>query len=1156
MPLSIQGKKTAIGYKRPFQGGTMKKDAEFSSSDAFVVNQYGKEKKYWLNKLSGELVKSFFPHDHTDSGETPGTPAEVKILFPGELAEKLIELGTGKDHRIHMILVAAVSLLLGRYTGSSDIIVGIPIYKQEKEGRFINTSVALRQHLSPEGNPTFKELLLQTRQTLLEALEHQNYPLDVLVYQLDLSFSEGEFPLFDIIVLLENIHDKKYIRHIKCNMVFSFLRNGETLEGKVEYNPQQYEKSTLVRIVDHFIRLLSTALDNVNSPLNVLEILSPEERHHLLYELNDTAVAYPRDKTLARLFAEQVVKGPDTIAIIDLWSGSGHPPYYVTYGELSRDVNRLAHLLKEKEVKPDTIVALLVRQPLRLITGILATITAGGAYLPISPDFPRERMQLLLNDSNAAVLLKTSHLEAPIPPGGSSQVLDIDGLNLPGEPVIPGNPPGLTPGSLAYVLYTSGSTGGPKGVMVSHRNVVRLVKNTNYMEFSGNTRLLQNGSPVFDALTFELWGTLLNGGQLILADKECILDAEKLGNALKRYRINSMLLTPVFFNQLVQQDSGMFGQLEWLLVGGDVLSPSHINRVRQANPGLKVVNAYGPTENTVISTSYLIDRDFTGSIPIGRPINNSTVYISGSNHRLQPVGVVGELYVGGDGVARGYMNNPELTAERFCLRRPGGALFEKTAPPGPPDKNVLLRVPPLLTPALNTNTLYKTGDLARWLPGGIIEFLSRRDYQVKIRGHRIELGEIETRLLRHKDIKDALVVLTGDKDQSYLCAYFVSDREMMASELKDYLSEGLPGYMVPTYFVQLEKLPCTPTGKIDRKALPDPKTMVTAKKTYLPPTNETEAAVQQTWAEVLELEPGKISLDDDFFELGGNSINILKVQGQLRKHFNCDISMSTLFLYPTIKTLAADIIKNSLEKKLETLVKLNKGKNKKNIFIFHPLHGMIYPYKDLAKLLENRFNVYGIQAKGLTSEIPIPGNKEEMLKGYLREIKEVQGSGPYIFSGYCIGNVLAYLAAMAMEDEGEAVETLILLDIGTLSPEKLNWFYSWRLYLEQIIFTYHIHRKESPPGYSDEANEEQKRLMARVKANNQSVFRQFRYKRIIHSPIIHIRAQENLSMLLFQKAWLKLSKGRVKLFKSTGNHHNMLAYPHVEKLAEIIKANV
>jgi amino acid adenylation domain-containing protein len=403
-------------------------------------------------------------------------------------------------------------------------------------------------------------------------------------------------------------------------------------------------------------------------PLTGLEILTGEERHRLLYELNNTTVDYPRDKTIARLFADQVDQRPDSIAVIDLWAG--YPPLYITYGQLSREVNQLAHLLIEKGVEHDTVVALLVEQPLKLITGILAALTAGGAYMPLDPGYPPERINYILKDSNAKILLAAPAAQVKVEAKAKEEEESIEIIDISEQ--LPSPTSTLTstlnevsPANLAYILYTSGSTGGPKGVMVSNRNVVRLVKNTDYMEFSANTRLLQNGSPVFDALTFELWGTFLNGGQLVLADKEFILDARKLGDAIKRYGINAMLLTPVFFNQLVQQDSGMFGCLEWLLVGGDVLSPAHINRARQAGGALKVVNAYGPTENGVISTSYLIDRDFEVNIPIGRPINNSTAYILGPGYRLQPVGVVGELYVGGDGVARGYMNNPELTKEKF-----------------------------------------------------------------------------------------------------------------------------------------------------------------------------------------------------------------------------------------------------------------------------------------------------------------------------------------------------------------------------------------------------------------------------------------------------------------------------------------------------------
>ncbi|MCP5053003.1 MAG: amino acid adenylation domain-containing protein [bacterium] len=1131
----------------------MRKDTELSQDGAFVISHYSKEKAYWLDRLSGELVKSFFPFDHKEKESAAHSRGEAEIILPADLSASLIKLGTGKDHRIHMVLVTAVSVLLERYTGNTDIILGVPIYKQEQEGRFINTAVALRHDLSRAEETTFKEALLNTRKDLLDAIQHQNYPLDILVYQLELTAEDDDFPLFDVIVTMENIHDKKYIENLDCNVVFSFLRDGDAVTGKVEYNPRKYEPGTIKGVIDHFIRLLSAAVGNIALPLSSLEILTPEEKHRLLVDLNDTAVMYPKEKTLAALFADQVRKRPDSIAIIDLWSGPPAPlenrgdgtggqsakvPHYITYRQLDRDVNRLAVLLKEKGVRPDSIVALLVREPLNLIIGILASIAAAGAYMPLDPEFPEGRMQLMLQDSNALVLVKENRLQAGTssedPVDDSLQVLDIDALaarDVPGEPVSLDGDTQTDPEDLAYVLYTSGSTGGPKGVMVTNRNVARLAMNTNYMEFSENTRMLQNGSPVFDALTFEVWGTLLNGGQLVLVEKTFLLDAWKFGDAIKRYRINAMLLTPVFFNQLAQQDSGMFGGLQWLLVGGDVVSPTHINMIREVNKQINLVNAYGPTENGVISTSHLVETDVEITVPIGRPINNSTAYILDAAFRLQPVGVVGELYVGGDGVARGYMNNPQLTLEKFIHTTIEGQQL----------------------------TLYKTGDLARWLPGGIIEFKSRRDYQVKIRGHRIELGEIESRLFKHGDIVDTIVVLTGDRQQATLCAYYVSDIELPPYELKDYLSEDLPLYMVPTYFIQLAKLPCTSTGKIDRKALPDPKTMKIQLRTYQPPSNAAEAAVLRIWSEVLELEPDNVSIEDVFFELGGNSINVLKVQKLLCEHFRCDISMSMLFVSPTIKSLAANIMENSLARNLQCVVKLNNGENKKNIFIFHPLNGMIYPYKELATLLESDFNVYGIQARGLTRDDPLPENFQDMLSEYLEEIQVVQEEGPYIFAGYCVGCGLAYLATTEMEDRGEEVEATVLLDIGTFWPiHRMSRFELWKLIIERRMFAAHVKRTEITSQHiGKEGNEEQKQLVNRVEENNIKILRKrFRYSRIINSPLIHVRAKENLSLALFRKTWLRMSTGGVKFSKMTGNHFNMFMSPHVEQLAQIVRENI
>jgi thioesterase domain-containing protein/aryl carrier-like protein len=574
---------------------------------------------------------------------------------------------------------------------------------------------------------------------------------------------------------------------------------------------------------------------------------------------------------------------------------------------------------------------------------------------------------------------------------------------------------------------------------------------------------------------------------------------------------------------------------------------------KQANPDLNLVNAYGPTENGTISTAYLIDRDFEQGIPIGAPINNSTAYILDADDNLQPIGVSGELNVGGDGVARGYMNNPELTAQKFFFLKGKKVPDKKISKSFWRSRNLFSK---RFLAAGGIKT-YKTGDLVRWLPGGVIEFQGRKDYQVKIRGHRIELGEIENRLLKHPDVTDAIVLLTGGAGQPVLSSYFTAGREIPAPELRNYLGEALPDYMVPTYFVQMEAFPVTPSGKIDRGALPDPKTMVKAGEDRQPPGNETEAAILQVWAEVLDLDPETISIEDNFFELGGNSINVLKVQKQLNQQFERDISMSSMFISPTIKLLADEIMTESPQRKLEYVVKLNNSTGKKNIFIFHPMHGMTFPYKELAVLLEDRFNVYGVQAKGLTTDAPLPETPGEMAGNYLDEIRSVQPNGPYILSGYCIGNALAYEAARQLEDQGQQVETLILLDVNKFLPERPTTSQVLRIIPEQVLFLLHLqYQKTVPENIDEEASEEQKKLMKRVKLHHSKIFSTFKYKRIIDSPIMHIRARKNLSLFLFQCSWRKMSRGDVKLFKSTGNHHNMLTHPHVDKLAEIIKANI
>lgn len=570
-----------------------------------------------------------------------------------------------------------------------------------------------------------------------------------------------------------------------------------------------------------------------------------------------------REKSIYQLFEEQVERTSDQIAVV-------FEEQQLTYSELNERANRLARTLRAEGVQPDQPVGIMADRSPDMIVGILGILKAGGAYMPIDPGYPETRIQYMLEDSGAKILLTKNDLLGDLAFGGKTMNLDDrdvyarDGSNLE---------PASGSYDLAYVIYTSGSTGMPKGVMVEQRNVVRLVKNCNYVALNETTRILQTGAVVFDASTFEIWGALLNGGRLYLVNNEVILNTDKLKDAIRCYGITTMFLTTSLFNQLSQRDSRMFGDLQTLLVGGETLSVPQINLVLRDNPGLILMNVYGPTENTTFSTTYRIEGEQSGSVPIGRPISNSTAYVTDHAMKLLPIGAWGELLVGGEGVARGYLNRPDLTAEKFI-----------ESPFNPKER------------------CYRTGDLARWRADGTLEYKGRIDGQVKIRGYRIELGEIEAQLARVEVIREAVVVVREESGQMLLCAYYVADRALTASEVRSALEQILPGYMIPSYFVQLEQFPLTVNGKVDRKALSAPKKNLQNGAEQAMPATELEAKLAKIWQEVLGVP--SLSVLDTFFDLGGHSLKALVLMSEMEQA-GCHVTLTDIYHYKSIRALAA-----------------------------------------------------------------------------------------------------------------------------------------------------------------------------------------------------------------------------------------------------------
>jgi thioesterase domain-containing protein/acyl carrier protein len=555
--------------------------------------------------------------------------------------------------------------------------------------------------------------------------------------------------------------------------------------------------------------------------------------------------------------------------------------------------------------------------------------------------------------------------------------------------------------------------------MVEHKNVIRLVINSNYVELGKETRILQTGAPTFDAAVFEIWGVLLNGGRLYLVPQAVIPDARQLEHQLKKNRVTTLWLSSALFNQLLQQNNDLFSGLEWLLVGGDVLSPLHINLVRKQDRKLKVVNGYGPTENTTFSTAYRIEKEFEDKIPIGKPIGNSTAYILDQYNHLQPPGVPGELYVGGDGVSRGYLNNPEMTTQKFL---------------------------PVSYRSYISERIYKTGDLARWLPDGNIEFLGRIDQQIKIRGFRIELAEIECQLLKHDSIKEAAVIVvhrthsntrtSSANENKYINAYIVSDQELSTTDIREFLSKNLPVYMIPSHFIKIENLPLTLNGKVDKKKLMNLKQEV---EPPIPPRCVVEEKLIEIWSDLLNIQKEKISINDNFFFIGGDSMKTTMMSLKLQKVFHASIPLTEIFNYPSIRELGAYIMRPQNKVLLapnDNVVTLRKGNNPSNhLFLIHPADGGIEAYVELCNHLSN-FNCWGIR-----EDFDKPAHPDNLTingtaKKYTEIIKQIQPHGPYYIAGWSLGGTFAYEIARHLEKQAEKVNFLGMIE-GTPPGKKI-----------------------------------------------------------------------------------------------------------------------
>ena len=1161
---------------------------------------------YWKQQLAGAPSLLPLPTDRPRSA-TPNLRAGTQsfVLSP-ELTSSLSLLSSQNRVTLFVTLLAAFNTLLYRYTGANDIIVGTPIINHEDYSEIFVNAVVLRSDMSKK--PSFQTLLRQVQKTVLAANVHQDVPFEILVEELqpqlqsqrDLSYS----PLFQVMFMLEENISLQKIDHTSLTASSWVLEQNEArfdltlflkpinneIEGKWIYNPALFNIDTIKRINEHFQTLLNGIVADPKQSISELVLLTDRDQKQLLLDWNETDTAYPSDKCIHQLFAEQADRTPDAVALV-------FADQQLTYRELNNQANQLAHYLHKSGVVADELVGICIERSLEMIVGLLGILKAGGAYLPIDSNYPQERIEYILENSQAKVLLTQQHLVINLPTNDISLVcVDTDFTKISQEsqqtPIC-----NVTPDNIAYVNYTSGSTGKPKGVETPHRGVTRLLFGVDYINFNAENKFLQMAPISFDASTLEIWGALLHGAQCVLF-LEKIPTSVDLRKTIQKHDITTVWLTSALFNLIIDTDPKSLEGLQHLLTGGEALSVNHVQRAIKALPSTQLINGYGPTESTTFACCYQIPKDldsFVQSIPIGRPIGNTQVYILDTNLRPVPIGVSGEMHIGGAGLARGYLNRPELTEEKFI--------------PNP----------------FGTGKLYKTGDFARYKSNGDIEFIGRIDNQVKIRGFRIELGEIEVLLIKHPEIREVVVTVredvVGDKR---LVAYVLplQNREPSANDLREFLSQNLPQYMIPAFFVMLDVMPLTPNGKVDRKALltypliSDSQPLATNENTnksivntgvipndgYVTPRNPTEKILVDIWSRVLGLD--RVGINDNFFLLGGHSLSSVRLISEIERAFSIQFPLSSIFKISTIAEIAEWISQNPVESiptneftgglNLEDYRALlshsagmtgsRLGKRGLIINIEPEIEVTSQPFVWIGevktgKRLKLKQPIYVMPGASLSKSMNTYDDYISVIASLLvDELLTVQVADSYSLGGWCYNGLVAMAMAQQLQKLDKKVDLLTLIDvpgkskvhrlfsnlnlrIGTLrfhlfNLSQLSFKEKWR-YVSQRINRKKLdpHQTKQPDKVSSEVSQAVNLLVKPFMEFNPDIYTSEVLMIIGNRQIVHGQKEIkhfDLSWLFPYNGWGKLFQGKTHVFKIPCDHLELMEEPYCEEVGEII----
>ena len=1147
-----------------------------------------KQLQYWKKQLANVNPLLELPTDFPRPSVQTYYGATQSHTLSLSLSREINQLCRKEGATLYMTLLAAFQVLLYRYSRQEDIVVGSVIAGRNQVeverliGFFVNTLV-LRNDLS--GNPSFKELLSKVRSTTLDAYAHQDLPFDKLVEELNPERSLSYSPLFQAMFVLQNTPTQTEkpldletelvgieTSTAKFDLELSVEQKDGILLASWTYNTALFNANTVERMGEHFQILLESIVANPNKSIAELLILTEKERQQLLVEWNDTSTDYPHDKCIHQLFEEQVERTPDAIAVF-------FQEQQLTYRELNSRSNQLAHYLQKLGVKKGELVGICIERSLDMIVCLLGILKVGGAYVPLDPSYPQDRIEYMLKDSQVKVLLTQQELIEKLPTKELVVIcVDTDWTQISKESqeILICD---ASAASIAYINYTSGSTGKPKGVETPHRGISRLLFGVNYINFNSENRFMQMAPISFDAATLEIWGALLFGAQCVLFPSK-VPTARDLKEAIQKYSITTMWLTSALFNSVIDTDPKALEGVCQLLTGGEALSVNHIERAIKALPSTQIINGYGPTESTTFACCYQIPPQLDNSIqsiPIGKPIGNTQIYILDSFLQPVPIGISGEIYIGGDGLARGYLNRLELTEERFI--------------PNP----------------FGSGKLYKSGDIARYRHDGNIEYIGRIDNQVKIRGFRIELGEIESVLSQNPNVQSTVVTVREDiPSDKRIVAYVVTEDKSQEFDLKTFLQDRLPSYMIPSAFVFLEAMPITPNGKIDYRSLPAPDTTIVQLGTeFVLPSNPTEELLAKIWTNILRVE--RVGIHDNFFALGGHSLLSVRLVAEIEKAFNFQIPLSSLFKISTIAEIAELICEQTQEPisdedsslglnldDYRALLSHSAGKTGlrlgKRGLIINTLPDSPTSTKPFVWIGEGRTSkklkltrpVYVMPGASLSISMNSYDNYISRISTLLvDELLSAQPDGSYSLGGWCYNGLVALEMAQQLQNMGKQVDLVSLIDtfgkskffelahsinsyVGTLR------FHLFRLSKMSLKDKWHyirarFNRSQSEPDkLKSETNRgeyefDQEAFDVLGKASRDYVPKPYRGNILLiigSEQVVHGQKEIkhfDLSWLFPSFGWGNLFKGKVHLAKIKCDHLELMEEPFCEEIGQIIQ---